>query len=1097
MKRILYLLLLLTAGHLAWGQDNIVTGVVSDQEGTPLEGVTVVEKGTNNGVFTDGKGQYRLTVSDGATVLFRLAGYAAQEIPVSSSRSLNVTLKASSLDEVVVIGYGEKTRRAITSDISTVGSEVIERSQSMQTELALQGRIPGVLVTQPGGDPNSRVSIQIQGIGSFGTNQPLIVVDGIPITEFGSESQDAINPAAAGDLRGNQNILNLINPNDIESVSVLKDASAAAIYGFRAANGVILITTKRGKIGKPTVRLNASRGVQNLPRTFDMLNTQQFTDIYQEMYANNPNAQDIPAEFDPNSPFYLGDSPTYDNQAVMTNENAVNENYHLSISGGNQSSNYSINAGYTRIEAPLIANNQVRYTFGVNSDHKVNDWIRFGETFRAGYTDGYNNRSGNLAAYAFQTPPWQSYLDDEQPLGFAQSSLIRYDPSGPNWQFDTLSDGRAGFLYGPETEANHLAKSNPIIGGRRFDLYRTIGSAYLEIEPIKGVKLRGQYSADWYLNKRTTWAYPTQSLVYNITGTANVPDSSGTYADLGERHSQNLNQVLDITLNVDQSFGQHRVGFLAGYNEQQERYFLIAGSSNQILTADPYEDLFDTQEDLDNALETPRDYRPPFGLGGGDGPENNTISSLRYNNRYQGMVSRLSYSFADKVFVDASIRADGSSKFAPGFRWGYFPAVSAAWRLSEEDFLANLTWVDELKVRAGWGQVGSNQVARPNEWRENFTTNPAYPLGPGAGGDANAGRGVFIPNFASPELTWEKANTTNIAINGELFNRVVTFNLGYYNRVREGVLQQVSLPYVVGNTQDPTINIATTRNQGLQFEVSVAPRLGDLQLVISGNLTTVHNRVLDIFQDSPFGGTGGRVEKGFSMFYLWGLQTDGIFQTQEELDNWLSIYDDPGNNNKAPGDIRFVDNLGNPTEEDQIAGRLVNPNPDSVINSNDRVFLGKTIPGVYGGLNIDLAWKGFDFNIFFQGVGDYQKVNGARRAGEQMAGLGNNFLTTTLNRWTPENPSNVMPRAVAEDPGSNNRFSDRWVEDAGFIRLRQMQLGYSFSPAVREVIGNARQLRLYVAGSNLATMTNWSGIDPENDFNPIPRIWSVGANLTF
>jgi len=706
--------------------ERTINGEIINDQGDPLIGATVRAKGSTQGTLTDDQGQFQLVVPDNITALIvSYIGYIEQEVNIEGRSDISVIMEErdNSLDEVVVIGYGQKTRQAITSDISTVDAETIERSQAMQTELALQGRVPGVLVTQPGGDPNARVNIQIQGIGSFGNNNPLIVIDGIPVTEFGSESQDAINPAAAGDIRGSQNILNLINPNDIESISVLKDASAAAIYGFRAANGVILITTKRGDVGRTTVRFNVQRGIQNLPKTYDVLNTQDYTAIYQEMFANNPNAQAIPSEFDPASPFFLGNSETFDAQDAMINENAINENYHLNVSGGSINGNYAINAGYTFIESPLRANDQKRYTFGINSDYRANDWIRFGETFRAGYTDGYDNRSGNLEAYAIQTPPWQPYTDPTQPLGFARTTLTRYNPDGMAWEFDTLSDGRTGLLYGPETEANHLARSNPVLEGRRFDVYRTIGSIYLEMEPIEGLRLRGQYSADWYINKRTTWSYPQLILQYSITGNADVPSPDGVYASYGERHTQNLNQVLDATINYDRTFGDHKIGLLAGYNEQQERFFLITGGVEQVLTEDPLTELFETQDDLDEALEDPRDYRPPLGLGGTT-PENSNTSSLRYRNRFQGVIGRLSYSFADKVFMDASIRFDGSSKFAPGFRWGTFPAVSAAWRLSEETFMQNVSWVDELKMRVGWGQVGNNQVARPNEWRENISQAP-------------------------------------------------------------------------------------------------------------------------------------------------------------------------------------------------------------------------------------------------------------------------------------------------------------------------------------------------------------------------------------
>jgi len=1039
----------------AWGQEKyVVNGTVVDEKGRPVEAAVVLVEGTSRGLYTDSAGTFHLTLQGVASLKISFISYLAQTLLVGPDQlaPVRVTLEpAPSITCGIYHRYGSEVPLIHPpdqpDDRSQLSADDLLSPLSMQPELALLGQLPGLLLTHPGGDPNMPVDLQVQGPGSFGLTQPLIVVDGVPLVQFNKLGGGSLPGVTDGPLTtSDQAQLNFLNLQDIESIEVLRGAAAAAPYGYRAANGVIHITTKRGEAGLPQLRLRVERGVQNLPRTFEVLNTEQYTTLFQEMFANNPSAGSPLPEITPGSPFYLGDRPPFDAQQAMLNENATTEHYHLSLSGGKQASRYYLGAGYSRMESPLRGNEQLRYTFSLNSDHDITKWLRIGQSLQLGYLDTYANRSGNLVDYALDTPPWQPYADPAQPLGYAPVSLLRYDPAGPVWQFDTLPDGRTGRLYGPQTSPNHLALSNPVLQGNRFDRYRTMGSAYLEIEPIKGITLRGQYAADWYLEQQTTWAYPRELLAFQTSGRANVPDSTGVYADYGEQQLQQLNRRWEASLEVKRSLGEHAFTFQGGYQEQPFRLSLEEAESFQILTARPADQL--------DLLNRPRAYRPPLTLGSGNGPANNQSREQSLTYRYQGAYSQLHYRWSSHLLVDASLRYEGSGLLAPGEKWRLFPALAAAWNLDQAEFMPLFVQTNDLKLRGSWGKVGMDQG-----------------------------------------LTGEVVTITTVALEGRLANEF-TFSLGYYHRRRDDAAYLVEIPSVAGPPRFAGVNGALVQNQGLQAELGLDTRLGPLRLEVNANLTTVHNRLLAWEVDRPWEPSPFRSEVGQPLSGLWGLQTAGLFRSQAEVDEWLAVNNDPGRNNKAPGDLIFVDVFGNPTQADQVAGRRVNSNPDSVINRNDQVLLGKTIPGVFGGLGINLGWKAWRLSLFFQGVGDFQRVNEARRLGESMTGFGSgNFLATTLDRWSPENPDASLPRAAMRDPGGNTRMSDRWVEDAGFIRLRQAQLSYQLPASLSQKLGNNGSLRLYLAGANLLTLTRWSGVDPENDFVPVPRSWVMGLEL--
>lgn len=411
--------------------------------------------------------------------------------------------------------------------------------------------------------------------------------------------------------------------------------------------------------------------------------------------------------------------------------------------------------------------------------------------------------------------------------------------------------------------------------------------------------------------------------------------------------------------------------------------------------------------------------------------------------------------------------------------------------------MAGVPFITDLKIRAGWGRLG-NQETRSFAYLSGLSTVSDYGFGSGNGNyQGNVGSGVHLPDFPVVDLSWETAETSNIAIDGSFLNNKISVTAEYYIKTVRDILQSAALPTSVGNQNQPVLNIATVRNSGAELSANYHGQAGKLSYNFGGNITTVKNRVLKTFRDQPFGGQGGRIEVGMPMNYLWGYEVGGIFQTQEEVDRYKGTYDDGRGNNQEPGDMWFKDLYGNPTEEDRLAGRLVSPTPDNIVNDNDRTYLGKTIPGYYFGFNAGANFHNFDFSALFQGIGDVQKYNWVRAGYESLGTRGVNQFTTTLDRWTPDNPSTTMPRAVYGDPAGNTRFSSRFVEDAGFLRLKNVQLGYTLPQNISQSLGFIQSFRIYATGSNIFTATQWSGLDPENDYIPNPRSFLLGVTASF
>jgi TonB-linked SusC/RagA family outer membrane protein len=1081
MKKILLLgccLVVVWCGH---AQQRTVTGKVTDEaDGAGLPGVSVIIKGTTTGTATDADGNYGIQAATGDVLSFSFIGFELQDVSVGAQTTIDVVLKGSisQLQEVVVIGYGEREKRDLTGAISSMESDDIAKSTYMTPEMAMQGRLAGVFVGTPSGNPFDRPTVQIRGVATFGYANPLYVIDGIPILEGG---QSSTFPGDV-DVRSPVNVMSMINPNDIESISVLKDASSAAIYGVRASNGVILITTKKGKSGAPKVEFNAQRGVQNLVNTYDMLNTEQYTSLYQQAYANNPTeAANLPAVFIPGDPAYLGNGPTYDWQKDLINKNAVVEDYGIRVSGGSQTSQYYVSAGYGRTEGTLVENSLERYSIASNVTSNVNKYIETGLDLKFTYIEA-NDNTGTDLPYVATAPPWQPIFDSNDVTGFAPSVVADFmpnpdfDPSLLNPGPAQIFDGEPSFLWGPATRGNVFA--GQALGERNFSVIRTLGSAYLQIEPIKGLKIKGSLSADYYFNLRKQWNNYDSWRFSQTPGNPYSGHDGTAKGSYGERQSRNFNLIKELTINYNKSIGDHNFDLTLNAMDQEQTWTYTDASSGQINSVDP-------------ALRGVPN-RPPY-VAAFTGRRPQTL---------QGYFARLGYKYQNKYYVDATVRRDGASVFAPGFRWGTFTSFSGGWRISAEPFFQNLgiTQINDLKFRGGWGELGNKETTQGFAYLSTISTTPDYALGSGAGnGYGTQVMGASLPNYPNYDLSWERVSTTNVGFDATLFNNHITLTAEYYNRYTKGIIQAVSLPPNAGIQSPADLNIGNVRNSGIELQLGYNTMIGELALNVGGNLTTVKNRVENLYQGTPFGGEinsdgqNGRVQVGYPINYIWGYQVGGVFQNDQEIADWQSVYDDGfGTNNPVPGDMWFHDINGIPA-----AGQILNPVPDSLINPNDRTYLGKSIAGFYYGFNLGLQYKGFDLSLFFQGVGDIQKYNHARAGGEAMSSTGANQWTSTMGRWTPENPSTTMPRAVRNDPNVNNRFSSRFVEDSDFLRLKNAQVGYTIPASLLAKTGAIDRVRVYVSATNLFTITGWKGIDPENDFNPPTRQLLFGLNATF
>lgn len=982
-----------------------ITGTVTDgNSGETLPGANVSIQGTQIGASTNANGEYTISdVEPGSyTLVATFIGYqqSTQEITVASGETTEANFElvqsAVDMDELVVVGYGSQTRGDLTGSVGSVQMDEAASAGQGSIQESLQGRVSGVQVVQTGGGkPGGAINVNIRGIGTINSESPLYVIDGVPIQ--GSSSGQT-----------GTGVLNTLNPNDIESIDILKDASAAAIYGSRASGGVVLITTKKGaRGGQVQVNFESSYGTQIQPERYDVLNAAQYESYLRDVHSD-PASPGIPANFE------NGERPPYntDWQDALFRP-APLQNYNLDISGGGERSTYSIGLGYYDQKGTMVGSGFQRYSIRANTQFDATDNIRFGGSLLLSKSDtDQNDQSGGRRSieHAMKQAPTVPVYDDSFVGG-----------------------------YGWPTTADGQDASNPIANAYLIDntlsRYSVVSSVYGEVTFLDHFTYKLQAGLDFRYDDSETYNdyYQTTRML-------------DAFSNLNRTRSQQINPLIEQTLTYDQAFGAHDVSMLLGFSAQSFNYDFVNASGQ----------------------EMPRNVHSlgaaTAQLGVDSGTQESSLRSL---------FGRVTYSYDNKYLFTGNIRRDESSKlFNANDPVGIFPSVSLGWRVSEEDFLANSDVISNLKVRAGWGQLGNQSVLSNYPTTVSLNTNYFYVLG-----DTEV-QGIGQSQMANKDITWETSIQTDVGVELGLFDDMLSIDVDYYNRKTEDLLWTAQVPSSVG-LNAPFINAGTVINKGLEAAVSYQKAIGDLNLNLSGNITTINNEVtslgandqVEIIEgnaaDDITGVSITKVGQPIGQFY--GYVSDGLFQSWDEVYNHASQNQDPdggrdaatASQHTAPGDIRFKDLNG-----------------DGVINADDKTILGNPIPDFTYGFTADLAYKNFDLNLFIQGNYGNEILNAANK---WLQDFRQNFNqgAAYLDAWTPENTDTDVHRVAYLDPNSNmSRLSDLYVEDGSYLRIKTLTIGYTFNNELVSQAG-ANRFRIYATARNLATLTGYSGLEPE------------------
>lgn len=951
-------LLLLTSG-ISFAQRTI-TGVVNDVENnTPLAGVNVVQKGTVNGTITNVDGQYSITVSDeNAVLVFSFIGFVSQEAPVSGQTRIDINLvqDVTGIDEVVVIGYGTQKKSDLTGAIGIVDVEEMAKTATNDVGRALQGKLAGVSV-QSSGEPGAAPKIKIRGIGSFGNNEPLYVVDGVfaPINDI---------PLSA-----------------IQSIQVLKDASAAAIYGSRAANGVVIITTNRGKSGETKVNYSGYYGVQSVTQRYEMANREEYQMLVNEATNNamyfDPSLVIKPAN-DPNSPYYVKNINT-DWQEEVFKPGAITD-HNLSVSGGNEVSNFNIGLSYFD-QTPTVEGrgpSYTRYGVSITSDHKKGKF-KFGESVH--YTYAHQNL--------------MSFLHDGTMMNYmvnAIPTLSVYDPS--------TIDG-----YGSASQTIHGSYTANVIGMNNMiesetDRYRFIGNTYGEYEFMDGLKYKLSLSYE-----RTDWRDYHFNPVHDL-GWFYV----NNIAKMNDNRGLGYTGTVEQTLSYQKEFGKLNLNALAGHSALNSNISRNYGHAEGF--SEPYFKM------LSNG-------------------ESTSAKSDEYQSRLISYFGRVILSYDDKYLLTGTIRRDGSSRFSPANKWGNFPSVALAWKMQNESFMASTRDVlNELKLRASYGILGNQNIG---DYLYQGFINPyaQYVLN----GQSAPGASQYIPS--SPDVKWEQSISSNVGVDLGLYNNKLTFNIDYFDRTVKDMLYRVVTPGHLGwyDWESPVINNLSIKNSGFEFAATFRDVQGDFSYAVSANTSTLKNEVLSLgYGSNPIYGAMSRTDIGGEVGEFYGWKVEKVFQTQGEIDvlNSNSPIGRYQEVDTRPGDFMFKDINGRDAKGD-LTGV-----PDGKIDDDDRTYLGSAIPKLYYGLNLNVAYKNIDFTLSANGASGNLVNNAVRRGIESGAGW-DNYAASLLDRWRPDNTSTGRPRVVMYDPNKNNRDSDYRLEDGSYLRIANIEFGYNFS----------------------------------------------------
>lgn len=1040
---LMLMLVMISTGAAA--QNGTLKGKVTGaSDGEPLIGVSAVVKGTAKGGVTDYDGNYTLTgLKQGDVIVFSYIGYLKKEQTYTGQTVMNVKLDSDSktLEDVVVIGYGTMKKKLVTGATMQIKGDDIQKLNTVNPLSAMQGQTPGVNIVSTSGQPGAAMSVTIRGLGTVGNSQPLYLIDGI-----------------AGDITN-------LNPADIERIDVLKDAASAAIYGAQAANGVILVTTKGGKEGTNRISYDGYVGWQTVGRKFDMLNSREYMKIMDEARLNSGMS---PVDWASLNSIHDANGNVYDTDWIdnAIDDGALTTSHNIAFTGGSKTSTYAISGGYTGQDG-VIGGKDVsyykRYNFRANSEYKMYDGlITVGEHVSFVWKDSRNMGTGNI-------------YNNNLRSAFSASPIIP--------------------VYGPDGDYNNTAGSDWNVNDgnpygtmmvNRFNRSKSgtlDANAYMQVEPIKNLKFKTvfgiSYNASDYRSYKPSYSFS--------------PQGGNTEENVRQNNGHGMSMVWTNTLSYDFSLkGGHDITALVGTEWSSYDGSKTEGYNSGFVPGfNDWDHAYLTNTNGTSKMETKGEPYDP-------------VRSMSY-------FMRFGWAWKDRYMVNATLRADGSSKFAPGKRWGYFPSVSAGWTISEEDFMKSTkSWMDFLKLRVSWGQVGNANI---NCWQylaPVVTTNTNYNFGTN-GGQEGWTTGSYPSRLDNMDVKWETSEQFNVGIDARFLSSRLSLTADWYVKNTKDWLVPAPVLATAG-TAGPVINGGDVKNTGIELGLTWNDNIGrDFTYSVGANFAYNHNEVGNIpTEDGIIHGNTNqiyqnaeefyRAENGHAIGYFWGYRTAGIFQSKQDIDNWIAVGNGVMQANVQPGDVKYVD-----------------LNHDGRIDDKDKDDLGNGLPKYTFGFNIMLGWKGFDLGLNATGAAGFKIAQSYRDPNSSQA----NYSRAILDRWTGEGTSNKMPRVTYNDVG-NWLFSDLYLQDGDYIRLQNITLGYDFKRLISWK--GISKLRLYVQAQNLLTLTKYDGMDPEvGSFNgtdanhlnadgtttqtwvsgvdmgyyPHPRTFIVGVNIAF
>ena len=1051
MKKLLSVLFLLSFTLAAvYAQHIQIKGtVVSGTDNEPLPGVTVVVKGnTSTGTITDFNGTFTLSAPADAILSISYIGFKSQEIAVKGHKDIKIVLQEDSetLDEVVVVGYGVQKKSVVTASIAKVSADDLASTAPVRMDNALKGLASGVTVTSSSGQPGAAAQIRVRGVGTIrtenGAADPLYIVDGMP-------------------LEGG---LDYLNPNDIASIEVLKDAASGAVYGARAANGVILVTTKTGKIGKTKVTYDFSYGWQSAWKKRDVLNASEYALMINEGAIN----AGIAPKF--SDPYSYGQGTNW--QDEVFNNNAPMMNHQVSVSGASEKVNYLFSLGFYTQDGIVGGNfdrsNYERLTLRSNTQYtlfdesKERNWLNslkvtsnlsYARIKSTNFDD--NSTWGTPLGSALALSPILNVYDETE-----EAIKAQFDKYGTTAEYTPVYDPRNGKLFSIPGEFGEM--SNPIaklsLPGDKHWSHKFVANFSAELQLWDNLKFKTSYGADL-----SFWGYDSYRPLYYLRS-----GESSTQSSAYSRKEDGTVWQLENVLMYDKSIDKHSFSVLLGQSAKKSSGSYLYGSRNNITNySRPY---IDASTGL--AANADRD-------AAGAPSVDATLASI---------FARASYNYDERYMLQVTVRRDGSSRFGPNNHYAVFPSFSLGWNLTNEKFMNKRpNWLTTTKIRLSWGKNGNENIGN---FKYTVLTSPGNNAIFGL--SENVINGVKASGLANPDLKWEESEQLDFGLDFGFFNNALTFTADYYKKKTNGMLMEMNIPFYVGEAK-PIGNVGKMENSGIELEAAYKFRVSDWNFRVSANASYLKNKLIEYGNESgwenldSFQGTGdiSRAENGKPFPFFYGYKTAGIFQNTDEVKAYKNDKGELLQPTAVPGDVRFVDVDGN-----------------GIIDANDRTDIGKGMPDWTFGFNLGVSWKNFDLNMMWQGTAGNDIYDATRRTDIATS----NLPSWMLNRWTGEGTSNRIPRFVQGD-NVNWQSSDLYVYDGSYLRLKNIQLGYTLPAALTQKVFIS-SLRFYVAAENLFTFTKYHGFDPEIssggtslgiDYGVYPqaRVWTIGASLSF